>query len=466
MSEKSYRRWICDACGYIYDEAKGDPDSGLAPGTRFEAIPEHWQCPLCGLRKADLRHLPEVSTLTISPGRIPSSQGGRCRGGENYVVIVGAGIAGWSVAQSIRQRDREVPILLISACEGLSYPKPALSTAFAQGKQVEELVEQDAISKAVELNLEVRTETRVIKIDTKRKRLTTVKGGIQYDKLILALGARQRELPVTGDASESIFRINDLRSYKKLRERLAQGVSHITILGAGLIGCEFAEDLSAAGFRISVIDPADYPLASLLPVDTGQQLRRRLEQKGIEWYFHATLDSAEYSGGRLRAILSNGDGIETDLVISAAGLIANTQLAEKAGILVERGIVTDRLMQTSEADVYAVGDCAAVEGEVFCYIEPIRRQAETIAAQLQGEHRPFDTFPPLIRVKTPSFPLTVCPPRHCGAVNAVPHTVVNEERVDYLQNGEVVGFVLSDENAGKGVSLYRELLSESSLGRY
>jgi rubredoxin-NAD+ reductase len=420
MSEQSYRRWVCDACGYLYDEAKGDPDSGLAPGTRFEAIPEHWQCPLCGLTKVDLRLLPEVTTVAISPGSIPSSQDGRCRGGENYVVIVGAGIAGWSVAESIRRRDGETPILLISACEGLSYPKPALSTAFAQGKQVEELIEQDATSKAAELNLEVRTETRVIKIDAKRKRLTTVKGGIRYDKLILALGARQRELPVAGDASESIFRINDLKSYKKLRKRLAQGASHITILGAGLIGCEFAEDLSTAGYRISVIDPAGYPLASLLPAQTARQLRSRLENRGIEWHFHATLDSAEYSDGCLRAVLSNGDAIETDLVLSAAGLIANTRLAEKAGILVKRGIVTDRLMQTSEADIYAVGDCAAVEGEVFCYIEPIRRQAETIAAQLQGEHQPFDTIRPLIRVKTPSFPLTVRLPRNSGAINIVP----------------------------------------------
>ena len=67
MSETAYRRWICDACGYIYDEAKGDPDSGLAPGTRFEAIPEDWQCPLCGLTKTDLRPLPEGKTSRGRP---------------------------------------------------------------------------------------------------------------------------------------------------------------------------------------------------------------------------------------------------------------------------------------------------------------------------------------------------------------------------------------------------------------
>ncbi len=467
MSESAYRRWICDACGYVYDEAKGDPDSGLAPGTRYEAIPDDWMCPLCGLTKSDLRPLPEMSAPSqlnpVQPAaRLQRGSGNTCRGGEDYVVIVGAGIAGWSVAESIRRVDKETPLLLISACEGLTYPKPALSTAFAQGKRAEELVEQDASGRAVALGLEVRTETRVIKIDAAKRRLTTAKGGIQYGKLILALGAHQRELPVEGDAAGEILRVNDLAAYKKLRQRLEQGVTHVTILGAGLIGCEFAEDLSTAGYQVSVIDPADYPLASLLPSDTAHQLRLRLAMKGVDWHFQATLDSAERSGGRLRAILSDGEAIETDLILSAAGLVPNTQLAEKAGLAVERGITTDLLMRTSQADIYAIGDCAAVEGEVYAYIEPIRRQAETIAAHLRGEEHPFDTLPPLVRVKTPSFPLTICPPRRSEAAGAVPSVRDGEERVDYLQAGRVVGFVLSGQHAGNGMSLYRELFALSA----
>lgn len=460
MSDPAYRRWICDACGYIYDEAVGDADSGLAPGTRFEAIPNDWECPLCGLRKSDLRRLPERPVAAHNPSRVTrSASDEKCRGGEDYVVIVGAGIAGWSVAESIRRHDRETPLLLISACEGLSYPKPALSTAFAQGKRAEDLVEQDAAGRAATLNLAVRTETRVIKIDPKKRRLTTAKGGIQYAKLILALGGRQRELPIAGDASASVLQVNDLAAYKRLRNRLEQNVRHITILGAGLIGCEFAEDFSTAGYRVSIIDPGDYPLASLLPMDTAIQLRRQLEQKGVDWHFNTTLDSAERNGGRLRAVLCDGEAIETDLILSAAGLVPQTQLAEKAGLSVSRGIDTDRLMRTSDRDIYALGDCAAVDGELFCYIEPIRRQADTIAADLRGEHRPFDTLPPLVRVKTPSFPLTICPPRKRDGVSAMPHKTADRDRVDFLQEGEVVGFILSGNNAGNGMSLYRALFS-------
>lgn len=460
MSETEYRRWICDACGFIYDEAEGDPDSGLAPGTRYEDIPDDWQCPLCGLAKNELRLLPEAPAVTAQPKKsfAAKSAAGKCRGGDDYIVIVGAGIAGWSVAEAIRKGDPDTSLLLISACEGISYPKPALSTALAHGKTVEDIADMDAASKAASLNIDVRTETRVIKIDSKKKRLTTAKGGIQYGKLILALGAHQRELPVDGDAADSVLRVNDLMAYRKLRSRLESGVQHVTILGAGLIGCEFAEDLTAGGYQVSVIEPADYPLASLLPEDTAQQLRQHIEEKGVKWHFNSTLDSVEHSDGRLRAIMSNGDAFETDLVLSAAGLVANTQLAEKAGLGVNRGVITGRLMQTTEQDIFAIGDCAEVEGQVFAYIEPIRRQAETIAAKLRGEDKPFSTLPPLVRVKTPSFPLTICPPRRDEAP-AIIQQPAEQGRIDYLVDDQLVGFVLSGVQATHGANLYRQIFS-------
>jgi rubredoxin---NAD+ reductase len=460
MSKTEYRRWICDACGFIYDEAKGDPDGGLEPGTRYEDIPDDWQCPLCGLAKSELRLLPDAPAVAAQPKKVVSakSAAGKCRGGDDYIVIVGAGIAGWSVAEAIRKGDPDTPLLLISACEGISYPKPALSTALAHGKTAEDIADKDAASKAASLNIDVRTETRVIKIDTKKKRLTTAKGGIQYGKLILALGAHQRELPVEGDAADSVLRVNDLMAYRKLRTRLEAGVQHVTILGAGLIGCEFAEDLTAGGYQVSVIEPADYPLASLLPEDTAQELRQRLQEKGVEWHFHNTLDSIEHSDTRLRAIMSNGDAFDTDLVLSAAGLVANTQLGEKTGLGVNRGIITDRLMQTTEQDIYAIGDCAEVEGQVFAYIEPIRRQAETIAAKLRGEDKPFSTLPPLVRVKTPSFPLTICPPKREEAPTIIQQPA-EQGRVDYLVDDQLVGFVLSGPQASHGANLYRQIYS-------
>jgi rubredoxin-NAD+ reductase len=460
MVEPGFRRWVCDACGYIYDEAKGDPDSGLAAGTRYEDIPEDWQCPWCGLSKGDLRLLPEpvpasaASRRKKETGQTTGRPTATSRGGDDHVVIVGAGIAGWSVAGAIRARDPDTPLLLVTACEGVYYPKPALSTALAHGKQADDLAEQDAAAKAAELGIEVRTDTRVIKLDPARRRLTTAKGGIQYGRLVLALGARQRELPVDGDAADSVLRVNDLAAYRRLRNRLDAGARHVTILGAGLIGCEFADDLLGGGYGVTVVDPTDRPLSSLLPPATAAQLRQRLEDKGLDWRFGAMLDRLEHGGERLRATFSDGDAIETDVVLSAAGLRPNTTLAAKSGIETARGIRTDRTMRTSVDGVYAIGDCAEVEGRVFSYIEPIRRQAETIAAALRGEQRPFDIKPPLVRVKTPSFPLSICPVAEAEGQrqdDAAPG------RLEFLNDDQVVGFVLSGERAGDGMSLYRQI---------
>lgn len=460
MNDVAYRRWVCDACGYIYDEAKGDPDEGFAPGTRFEDIPDDWQCPLCGLSKSDLRVLPEQprAPLAAKSPRVRTS-GSKCRGGDDYIVIVGAGIAGWSVAEAIREQDKEVPLLLISSCAGISYSKPALSTALAQGKSVDDLAEQDAVSKAAMLEMDVRTETRLIRIDPKKKRLTTAKGGIQYGKLVLALGAHPRKLEISGDAADTVLSVNDLMAYRKLRTRLQDDVKHVTILGAGLIGCEFAADLSAAGYRVSVVDPADYPLSSLLPEDTAMQLREHMQAEGAQWYFQTSLDSLEYSGSHMRATLSNGEAFETDLVLASAGLLANIELAEKAGLAVGKGINTDRLMRTSEIDIYAIGDCAAVEGQIFAYIEPIRRQAETIAADLRGDSQPFEAHSPLVRVKIPSFPLTICPPESDSGLVDTPHPGDVPGRINYLRDDQIVGFVLSGEQASHGANLYRQLFS-------
>ena len=456
-----FKRWVCDACGYIYEEEKGDPDSGLAPGTRYEDIPDEWMCPLCGLTKSDLRLLPDVPVATVAraTSSFSKAKAGKSKGGDDYVVIVGAGIAAWSVAEEIRRSDTVTPVLIVTACEGLSYPKPALSTALAHGKAADDLVDMDGFAKAQELGIEIRTETRVIKFDTAKKRLTTAKGGIQYNKLILALGAHQRELPISGGAADQVIRVNDLAAYRKFRNRLADHVKHVTILGAGLIGCEFAEDLLASGYQVSVIDLSSYPMSSLLPEQTAVHLKQRLEQKGVNWIFNTSLDSLEQGGENLRAVLSDGMAIETDLVLSAAGLVANTKLADKAGLSVNKGVIVDRQMKTSESDVYALGDCAEVEGEMFAYIEPIRRQAAVIAENLREEGSCFEPRSPLVRVKTPSYPLTICPPDNNRNSEISIQVDEGGERVDYLVNHELVGFVLSGEAAKKGNELYKQIYS-------
>jgi len=460
MTENNFQRWVCDACGYIYDEAKGDPDSGLMPGTRYADIPDDWQCPLCGLTKSDLRLLPEVATVAAKrPATVPSGKSGLCKGGDDYIVIVGGGIAGWSVAEAIRRREPMRPVLLVSACHGLVYPKPAISMALAMGKKPDDLVDMDATAKAAELGIEVRPETRIIKLDVARKRLTTVKGGIRYERLILALGAQQRVLTVAGDAADQIVRVNDLGSYRQLRDLMTPGVKRVTILGAGLIGCEFADDMSGAGYQVTVIDPAPRPLSSLVPHQISDELGVRLAAKGVDWKMGATLQELNHGEAGLHAMLSDGKVLETDLVLSAAGLVPNTQLAEKAGLATDIGIVVNNVMQTSRPDVYAIGDCASLSGQVFAYIEPIRRQAEAIAADICGEQERFMPLPPLVKVKTPSMPISVCRPS--GPIADDAWVAVDDPddglHFEIRSDKTIAGFVLSGTLASKAGGHYQRL---------
>jgi len=460
MTENDYQRWVCDACGYIYDEAKGDPDSGLMPGTRYGDIPDDWQCPLCGLTKSDLRLLPEMAPVAVRrPAAVSAGKPGLCKGGDDYTVIVGAGVAGWSVAEAIRRREPMRPVLLVSACHGLIYPKPAISMALAMGKKPDDLIDMDAAAKAAELGIEVRPDTRIIKLDVARKRLTTVKGGIRYERLILALGARQRVLDVAGDAADQIVRVNDLGSYRQLRDLMTPDAKRVAILGAGLIGCEFADDMSSAGYEVTVIDPAPHPLSSLVPQRVSDELGQRLAAKGVDWKMGTTLQALNKGGDGLRAVLSDGDVFKTDLVLSAAGLLPNTQLADKAGLATDIGIVVNNLMQTSSSDVYAIGDCASLSGQVFAYIEPIRRQAEAIAADICGEQERFMPLPPLVKVKTPSMPISVCRPSGPIADDA---WIAIDDPDDGLHfeirsDKTIAGFVLSGTLASKAGGHYQRM---------
>lgn len=455
MSEQ-YRRWVCQACGYIYNEADGDPDSGLAPGTRYEDIPEDWFCPLCGMKKSDLRLLP-AAQAPQKPLIQPERNAVKCRGGEDYVVIVGAGVGGWSVAEEIRKRDIQRPLLLVSACEGLTYPKPALSEALSKGYSADDLVQFDALGHAQQLDLSIRADTPIIKIDRARKRLITTKGGIQYGALVLALGARQRDLPIAGNGADLVLKINDLATYRAFRTRLEGDVAHVTILGGGLIGTEFAQDLSSTGIKVSIVDPADQTLAGLLPGSIARVLQQKLQANGVSWQFGQTLDRLERYAGRLRAVLSSGVVIDTDMVISAAGLIPNTALAGRAGLQVSHGIITDNIMRTSDPNIFALGDCALVEGNVYSYIEPIKRQAQTIATLLAGEALLFEHRPTLVHVKTPSYPLAICPPNKALAGVAMRQS--SPERCDYYHGDDLVGFVLSGASVSQSAELYQRLCS-------
>jgi rubredoxin-NAD+ reductase len=325
-------------------------------------------------------------------------------------MIVGSGLAGYTVAREFRKLDSETPILIISADHGGFYSKPTLSNALAMGKTPGAIITATPDKMAEQLKITVRPHSRVMEIDATAKSVTLQSGErLSYSQLILALGADPIRLSLEGERTEDILSVNDLDDYQRLRGML-EGKRDVTILGAGLIGCEFANDLTTAGYRVRVIDISAQPLGRLLPRHGGAFMQRKLEAAGVVFHLETATQSVERVHESLRVTLSNGEIIQTDVVLSAVGLRPRTELAKAAGIEVNRGIKVGRSLQTHHENIYALGDCAEVEGRVLPFVMPIMHAARGLAATLARIPTPV-RYPAMpVLVKTPACPTVVSPP--------------------------------------------------------
>ncbi|MGE6384135.1 NAD(P)/FAD-dependent oxidoreductase [Pseudomonas sp. NPDC078416] len=325
------------------------------------------------------------------------------------VVIIGTGLAGYNLAREFRKLDGETPLLLITADDGRSYSKPMLSTGFGKNKEADGLSMAEPGAMADQLNAEVRTHTRVSGIDPGHKRLWIGEEAVLYRDLILAWGAETVRVPVAGDAADAIFPINDLEDYARFRAAAA-GKKRVLILGAGLIGCEFANDLILGGYEIDLVAPCEQVMPTLLHPAAAAAVQAGLESLGARFHLGPLLTRLDRADIGLEAHLSDGEVLHCDLVVSAIGLRPRTDLAAAAGLEIGRGVVVDRHLQTSHANIYALGDCAEVDGLNLLYVMPLMNCARALAQTLAGTPTPVKYGPMPVTVKTPVCPLVVSPP--------------------------------------------------------
>ncbi|WP_417502212.1 NAD(P)/FAD-dependent oxidoreductase [Marinobacter sp.] len=328
---------------------------------------------------------------------------------QNPIIIIGTGLAGYSLAREIRKQDKDVRIVMVTADDGVSYSKPMLSTGFTKGKDADGLAQAATDAMAEQLKLELRTFTTVTGIDTGGHRLLLGDESLSYSKLVLAWGADVIRLTIPGDGQERVFPINDLEDYRVFRKALKPG-GRVAIMGAGLIGCEFANDLRNGGYDVEVIAPSDAVMPSLLPPVAAKAVQKELEALGVRFHLETLVERVEPAGTGVTLFLANGETLQADLVISAVGLRPRTQLARAAGIDTGRGITVNRLLETSAPDVYALGDCAEVDGHVLLYVLPLMACARALAKTLTGAPTEvtYGTMP--VMIKTPCCPAAVCPP--------------------------------------------------------
>jgi rubredoxin-NAD+ reductase len=373
------------------------------------------------------------------------------------IVIVGSGLAGYTLLKEIRKRDTVTPVTLVTADDGAFYSKPNLSNALAAGKTAAVLAGASAEKMAADLNARVLAHTRVTAIDTQGRRIRTEHGELDYGKLVLALGADPFPHGLAGSGAAGVLAVNDLADYAAFRSAI-DGKKRIAVLGGGLIGCEFANDLVHAGFAVDVVHLGGWPLERLLPVEAGQRLADSLAALGVRWHFGRSGKSVEQTANGYRLELDNGETIEADAVLSAIGLRPRTRLAQAAGIPVGRGIQTNGLLETGAANVYAMGDCAEVEGLNLPYVQPLMVQARALAATLAGTPTAV-VYPAMpVMVKTPAHPVAVLPPR-IGAAGSW-KVECGEAGICALHlddNGRLQGFALTGSETGRRNALAKEM---------
>ncbi|TDG15714.1 rubredoxin reductase [Seongchinamella unica] len=449
-------RWECIVCGLIYDEKQGWPDDGIAPGTRWEDVPEDWLCPDCGVGKEDFELLEESPVDDTPHHEEPAVDTVHAP-----VVILGTGLAGYGLAREFRKHDQDTPLILITSDDGRSYSKPMLSTGFTKDMSTDDLAQMDAGSMGRMLKASVWTMTKVGAIDTEHQliKVGDTDTAVHYGKLVLALGADVIRPPIAGDGLDRVYSINDLLDYDDFRTAMKKNdVKKVCLIGGGLIGCEYTNDLINGGFQTETVDPLGYCLPTLLPEPAGKAVQAALEEKGARFHFGPLVTEVNKAAVGVEVSLNNGETIVADLVVSAVGVRPRVDLAQASGIKTNRGVVTNRLLETSAPNVYAMGDCAEVDGHVLVYVAPLMAQARALGKTLAGEPTEV-SYPAMpVTIKVPACPVTVAPPAEGAqgewSFEIDGHNVKAEFRDS---GGALLGFALTGEATRHKMTLQKEL---------
>lgn len=315
------------------------------------------------------------------------------------IIIVGAGQAAASFINTHVQQGTGQSVLLLGEESYPPYERPPLSKKFLSGDmQADELYLRPA-SWYADNEIEIRLDTRVDRILPDLQQVETTSGElISYESLVLCTGSRARELPPTlSGGLAGIHYLRDIQDSEMLRDALQPG-KHLVIIGGGYIGLEVAASARALGVDVTVIEMAERLLQRTSGEETARFLQDLHEQQGVRVMSSTAVSGIHGEDGRVKQVqLQSGELLELDLVLVGIGSIANTELAEAAGIECVNGIAVDKQCRTSAPGVYAAGDCTSfVRGNQRIRLESVQNavdQGDIVAKVLAGKDEQYDSVP-------------------------------------------------------------------------
>lgn len=371
------------------------------------------------------------------------------------ILIVGSGFAARQLVKNLRRQDGEVPIRLIAADSCDEYNKPELSHVFSLNQTADALTRQSFGDFAEQFQLTVHPHTRITAIDTRQKMVRSGEQVWHYDKLVLAIGAAAMVPPVPGH--ELMLTLNSQQEFRDSQLTLLQA-QRVLILGGGLIGCELAMDMCQAGKQVTLVDRSGSLLSGLMPVEASCRLQHALQQMGVELLLIQQLGALTQHDEGIQATLSNGRQLWVDAAIASVGLRPNVGLARQAGLQINRGIQVNNRLQTSQVDVYALGDCAEIEGQLLPFLQPIQFSAMTLAKNLLGAAEAVKLPAMLVKVKTPSLPLQLAGETRrqdlSWTIVAEPQGMIAK---GFDQHQQLRAFIVSEDHMKLAFGLLKEL---------
>jgi len=352
--------WKCTVCGEVFEGA-------LPP----------LSCPVCGVGpEAFVEYTEEVITFS-------SEQ-------EFKTVIIGSGPGAINAADALRKRNKKVQIDIYSADKDLPYYRPALTKRLSDDLKLEEIL---LFPKEYyeENNISLHLNTEITKIVPSAKAIYDNKGSaIKYDKLIIATGARCFVPPIPGADLPEVLTLRNFCDFTALKSLIEKGAEKVVIIGGGLLGLEMANSLTNLGVKVTVLEMAPRILPRQLDVTGSEILTKIIYNSQV--IVRKNVYAGEIVGDvKVRGVaIHKNNIIDCDAVIFSAGIRSNIELAAAAGIDVNRGIIVDDKMQTSLADIYAVGDCVSFSNAVTGLWEPAIEQGRVAGAHIAGDSAKYE----------------------------------------------------------------------------
>lgn len=317
------------------------------------------------------------------------------------IVIIGAGHAGFNLAHLLRQQGFGGRLVLVGDEGGAPYQRPPLSKAYLMGKVDASGLTFRPDSFFDEQGIE-RIDGTATSIDRQAQRVH-VEGhaSLAYDTLVLATGARRRELPVEGGTLDGVHGLATRADADRLKLALAGERHHPVVIGAGFIGLEFAAGARHFGFDVKVIDTAPRIMGRAVSPAMSAYFRAAHEQSGVQFLLETGIAHLEGRDGHVtHVVTTNNDRLDADLVVAGIGVIPNDQLARDAGLAVENGVLVNEYLATSDPQIFAIGDCANFPDKTLASrlrLESVQNatdQARALAALITGKERiPYDAVP-------------------------------------------------------------------------